>query len=99
MLLFSLKFLGWLTARTPEAGLRLLSAALGDFIFFCLPRRRRLVLSNLHHAFPEREAGWHRRIGRSSCRRLIETGLLSLATPYLSERRFRAILTASPELL
>ncbi len=99
MLLFSLKFLGWLTAHTPEAVLRGLAAALGDFIFFCLPRRRRLVLSNLHHAFPERTTGWHRRIGRVSCRRLIETGLLSLATPYLSERRFRDIIAVSPELL
>ena len=99
VLLVFLKSLGWLLAHTPEALLRPLSAALGDFIFFCLPRRRRLVLSNLHHAFPERKWDWHRRIGRSSCRRLMETGLLSLATPYLSERRLRAIISVSPELL
>ena len=99
VLLFSLKFLGWLTARAPESGLRLLAVVLGDGIFFLLPRRRRLVLSNLHHAFPEKPASWHRRIGRESCRRLIETGLLSLATPYLAEDRLRTLLTVSPELL
>lgn len=99
VLSFSLKILGWLTAHTPEAVLRVLSAALGDFIFVCLPRRRRLVLSNLHHAFPEKTAAWHRAIGRESCRRLIETGLLSLATPFLNERRYREIVAASPELL
>ena len=100
VLLFSIKFLGWLTARTPEeAGLRFLAAALGDFVFFCLPRRRRLVLSNLHHAFPEKPAAWHRTIGRASCRRLIETGLLSLATPYLDERRLRLMIRVSPEVL
>lgn len=99
MLTFVLKSLGWLIAHTPEFLLRLIASALGDFIFFALPRRRRLVLSNLHHAFPEKPAAWHRTIGRESCRRLIETGLLSLATPYLSEARWREIIAADPSLV
>jgi len=99
VLLFLLKFLGWLLAHTPEALLRRLATGLGDFLFFCLPRRRRLVLSNLHHAFPEKTTAWHRMIGRESCHRMIETGLLSLATPYLNETRLRQIVSASPELL
>lgn len=99
MLTFVLKSLGWLIAHLPEFLLRGLAAGLGDLIFFCLPRRRRLVLSNLHHAFPERPATWHRAIGRESCRRLIETGLLSLATPYLHEPRWRRIISAGPGLL
>lgn len=99
MALLSLKFLGWSVAHTPEPLLRVLAAVLGDFIFFCLPRRRRLVLSNLHHAFPGKPARWHSAIGRESCRRLVETGLLSLATPYIDERRCRVIVAAAPELL
>ncbi len=98
MLLFLLKALGWLTARAPEGLLRALSAVLGDMVFYLGGRRRRLVRSNLHHAFPERTAGWRDRIGRESCRRLFETGLLSLATPYLTPERLRVILRASPEL-
>jgi ADP-heptose:LPS heptosyltransferase/lauroyl/myristoyl acyltransferase len=97
--LLLLKLLGWLIAHTPEAMLRAVSVALGDFMFLALRRRRRLILSNLHHAFPEKPPGWHRAIGRESCRRLIETGLLSLATPFLDERRYRTIISASPELL
>ncbi|MBI5691732.1 MAG: hypothetical protein HZC55_16735 [Verrucomicrobia bacterium] len=97
-MLFSLKFFGWLAARTPEGVLRWFAAFLGDLIFFALPRRRRLVLSNLHHAFPERPSDWHRAIGRESCRRLVETGLLSLATPFLSESRLRAIAQPSAAL-
>ena len=99
MLLFSLKILGWLVAHTPEPLLRVLAAALGDFIFFGVRRRRRLVLSNLHHAFPEKSAAWRRAIGRASCHRLVETGLLSLATPFLDERRYRRIISAAPELV
>src|SRR5688500_1893681 len=79
--------------------LRALAAILGDLIFFCLPRRHRLVSSNLHHAFPDKPAAWHRSLGRESCRRIIETGLLSLVTPFLTENRYREIVGASPELL
>ncbi len=99
MLLFLLKVLGWLTARTPESVLHFFAAIAGDFIFFCLRRRRRLVLSNLHHAFPERPERWQRAIGRASCQRLIETGLLSLATPFLNAPRLRTIVSPTPELL
>ncbi len=99
MLLSLLKVFGWLAAHTPEPVLHVCSAGAGDFIFFAMRRRRRLVLSNLHHAFPEKTAAWHRAIGRASCQRLVETALLSLATPFLNERRLRAIVTTTPELL
>jgi heptosyltransferase-2 len=99
VLTFALKSTGWLLAHAPEALLRPLAAVLGDLVFFGFRRRRRLVLSNLHHAFPEKPAAWHRAIGRESCRRMIETAFLSLATPFLSEARLRRIISASPELL
>lgn len=99
MLLFLLKFIGWLTARSPEIVLRGLSAGLGALIYFGLARRRELIGSNLHHAFPARSVEWRRGIARESCRRLVETALLSLATPYLSAARFRTMVTASPAAL
>lgn len=86
-----LQILGWLTAHTPEPLLRVKSAVLGDLFFFCAPRRRRLLLSNLHHAFPDRTAGWRRGLARECARRLIETGFLSLAMPYLSASRLQRI--------
>jgi ADP-heptose:LPS heptosyltransferase/lauroyl/myristoyl acyltransferase len=60
------------------------------------PRRRRLALSNLDHAFPERSPAWRRRIARVSARRLVETALLSVASPYLDERQIRAIAHFGP---
>jgi heptosyltransferase-2 len=99
VLLFLLKLTGWLVAHTPEALLQLLASTLGDIVFLFFPRRRRLILSNLHHAFPEKPAAWHRAIGRESCHRMIETGLLSLATPFLGPDRLRTIIAASPDLL
>jgi len=85
-----LQITGWLVARTPESLLYLFSWALGPVILL-IPRRRRLLYSNLHHAFPDRPRAWHARIARKSCRRLIETSLLSVASPYLSDARIRQI--------
>jgi heptosyltransferase-2 len=96
MLTLLLKTAGWLIARAPEWLLRGLTAVLGEALVWLAPRRRRVLLSNLHHAFPAQPAGWHRRMARSCFRRLIETGLLSLATPYLSERRIRTIARLAP---
>jgi heptosyltransferase-2 len=96
MLIFLFSALGWLIARTPEPLLRALSGVLGEAIWRFAPRRRRLMLSNLDHAFPERPWAWKTRLARRSSRRLIETGLLSLATPYLSERRIRRIARLTP---
>ena len=98
MLFLLLSLLGRLAAWTPEPALRVFAAALGDMLFLLAPRRRRLVLSNLHHAFPERTEAWRRATGRESCRRMVETGLLSLATPFLGEHRLRRIVAVSPEL-
>lgn len=98
MLKLLLKVTGWLLARLPESFPRTLAAAFGDLIFFCFSRRRRLVLSNLQHAFPDKPAAWHRMIGRESCRRLVETGLLSLALPFIPERRLRVMFRPSSSL-
>ncbi|HVW19772.1 MAG TPA: glycosyltransferase family 9 protein [Opitutaceae bacterium] len=93
-----LQILGWVLARTPEALLRLAAAAGGELLWRLSGRRRRLILSNLSHAFPDRSRAWRRRLARASCRRLAETALLSLATPYLSERRIRRIARLGPSV-
>ena len=90
MTIFFLKITGWLVAHTPETLLHLFSWALGPVILL-IPRRRHILYSNLHHAFPDRPRAWHTRIARKSCRRLIETSLLSVANPYLSDARIRQI--------
>jgi ADP-heptose:LPS heptosyltransferase/lauroyl/myristoyl acyltransferase len=83
--------IGWLLAHAPRIVLAAISAILGEAMLGLMPRRRRLIRSNLHHAFPEKPAAWRRRIARVSSRRLIETALLSLAAPHLSERRIRTM--------
>ncbi|MEO6876330.1 MAG: glycosyltransferase family 9 protein [Opitutaceae bacterium] len=99
MLKLLLQTLGWILAHTPEPLLHGLSVVLGELLFWLLPRRRRVALSNLDHAFPDRSLVRNRRTARASSRRLIETALLSLATPYLGEERLRTIIRPAPGLV
>lgn len=97
MLTLLLKLLGRLLALLPEWLLRGICAGLGEVMLRALPRRRRVLLSNLDHAFPGSTRDWQGSIARESCRRLVETGLLSLASPFLSEPRLRRIAHLTPE--
>jgi ADP-heptose:LPS heptosyltransferase/lauroyl/myristoyl acyltransferase len=87
----ALNALGRLIALTPEAVLRVLATIGGELILWLAPRRRRLLRSNLHHAFPGKPRAWRRSVARESSRQLVETAMLSLAAPFLSDRRVREI--------
>jgi len=93
VLKFILQITGWSLAHTPQILLRAFTRLLGNSLFFILPRRRRLFFANLDHAFPDRPRAWQSKIARESGCRLIETALLSLASPYLSDQRLRRMST------
>jgi len=95
---FALNVLGRLLALAPEPVLHALAAAGGELILWAAPRRRRVLRSNLHHAFPGRPRAWRRGIARESSRRLVETAMLSLAAPFLSDRRIRSIAALGPSV-
>lgn len=94
--LLALTVLGRLLALTPEPVLRAFSVLGGELIHWLAPRRRRVLRSNLHHAFPGRPRSWRRGIARESSRRFVETVMLSLAAPFLSERRIRSMASLGP---
>lgn len=89
VLIFCLKVLGRFLAFIPECIPNVISIVLGDLIYFLPGRLRRGILSNLHHAFPERPHIWHQKIARESCRRTIEMGLFVLASPFFTRQRLQ----------
>jgi lauroyl/myristoyl acyltransferase len=65
---------------------------LGEILYFCFPRRRRILLANLRHAFPEISTAQIRRLAHINAHRLVEMGIFTLISPHLSpaaiQRRF-----------
>ena len=98
LITLALNLLGRLIALTPEPLLQGLAAAGGEAILWLAPRRRRVLRSNLHHAFPDRQRSWRRTLARESSRRVVETALLSLAAPFLSEKRIRGMARLGPSV-
>ncbi|MBA3848703.1 MAG: hypothetical protein C0502_01750 [Opitutus sp.] len=98
MVKIALQVSGWLLAHLPEFLVRALAHVIALLVYCGLPGRRRLIHSNLHHAFPERDAAWREATARACLSRFTETGLLSLASPYLSAERMRTIIRATPSL-
>lgn len=76
---------GRLLAICPEAISRALAVVLGGIIFALPTKRRRTVLANLHHAFPEMAEAERRRIARTSCCRAVEMALFVLVSPHFSK--------------
>lgn len=93
MIPLALTLVGRLLALAPEPLLGAFAVVGGELILWLAPRRRRVLRSNLHHAFPDRPRAWRRQVARESSRRLVETAMLSLAEPFLCARRMRAIAT------
>ena len=52
-----------------------------------MPKRRYILESNLHHAFPDRSKEWRQAMVRENAARVVEMGLLVLALPHLSKRQ------------
>ncbi len=82
-MLLTIKILGWILARLPKIAAEGLGKSLG-ILFFALPsKRKRILESNLHHAFPEKSEFWRRKVALECSQRTMEMGLLVLAIPYL----------------
>jgi lauroyl/myristoyl acyltransferase/ADP-heptose:LPS heptosyltransferase len=83
----TLVILGYLLAHTPRGIVRVLCVIFGNIAMLVQPHRRRLVLSNLHHSFPEKGPAWCKKICRENFYRLIELGMLSMASGFFSAKK------------
>lgn len=62
---------------------------LGNLLYCLFSKRRRVLLSNFHHAFSEKSEAWRRRMARRSCCRCVEMGLFVLVSPFLSKKAMK----------
>ena len=89
------RFLSLLVRILPEFILRGICFFLGA-VLYTIPSKRRVVLSNLAHVYPERPLPSLRKTARINCRRTIEMGMFALASPGYDQRTIRKRLTLAP---
>ncbi|MDR3316778.1 MAG: hypothetical protein LBS68_01725 [Puniceicoccales bacterium] len=83
---FFLTVIGFLIFLLPRWFLCSFCHCLGAVFFYGVPRRRRSMLNNLLHVYPNLDGKELRSIARKSADRLIEMGLFALASPRFSPR-------------
>ena len=81
--------LGLFTATLPVCLAAAIARILGRIVFALMPARRRMMLGNLHHCFPEKSEKERRAIALESACRMVEMGMFVLASPYFSEAKIR----------
>ncbi len=79
--------MGRLLAALPEPALEAVCRGLGWLLATLPGRRRRTVESNLHHAFPEKDAAWRREVALEAACRTIETGFFALISPLWNKKQ------------
>ncbi len=97
-MLILLKLLGRICATAPEPLVRAGCICLGRVIGISQPKRRRHILLNLHHAYPEQSERWRRKLYYESCSRTAEMGLFVAASAYFSEARLKRVLDIAPDV-
>lgn len=98
MVFFLLESLGFLVSRLPNKVIRWLSVCLGSIVFWAMSNRRHIALSNLSHSFPEKTEEWRTKICKENFYRMIELGLLALASGHLTKKRIKNNFVISPTL-
>lgn len=98
MLAGLIETIGWILARLPRPLVRAGCCLLADLYYYA-GSRRRTVLSQLHHAFPDRSGADLAAIARQSVRHTFEMFLLVVALPRLREEELRLLVKIGPECL
>jgi lauroyl/myristoyl acyltransferase/ADP-heptose:LPS heptosyltransferase len=93
-----LSLLGRALALLPTFAVAGFARCAGWLLFRFGGPRRRAILANLHHAFPEKSETWRHKIALESCRRTIEMGLFVVASPYFGVKRLRRMFSVEPRL-
>lgn len=84
--------LGSFFAYMPQFIAKAMAYLTGTVIYYIFPNRRRTMLANLYYAFPDKGKTWRRRIAIESCRRMAESGLFLISSPFFSKTRIKKIL-------
>lgn len=81
----------------PRRGVLFLGARAGDFIYYCVPIRKKITIGHIRDAFPEKTEKEIKGICREAYRNLATNGLEHLCLAFLSHEALQKILIVDNE--
>lgn len=91
--------LGYVVRRLPRRLVLLMGARAGDFIFYCVPVRKKLTIKHLNNSFPEKSEREIAAIARGVYQNLALISLEHLCLPGLSKEELLKIISFENEEL
>lgn len=89
--------IGFLIRGLPRPTILRLGRLVGDFIYYCVPVRKAIVLDHLKQAFPEKSVAEIKKIARGNYQNLGMNVLEHLRIPTLSNEEIRCIVNLADE--
>lgn len=89
--------IGYLIRDLPRPKILRLGRYVGDFIYYCVPVRKAIVLDHLEQAFPEKSVSEIKKIARGTYQNLGMNVLEHLCIPTLSDEEIRCIVDLADE--
>ena len=89
--------IGFLIRGLPRSVILRLGRLVGDFIYYCVPVRKKITLDHLEQAFPEKSSKEIRKIARGTYQNLGMNVLEHLRIPTLSSEDIRGIVELADE--
>ena len=89
--------IGFLIRHLPRPMILRLGRLVGDFIYYCVPVRKAVVIDHLEQAFPEKSIAEIRKIARGTYQNLGMNVLEHLCMPMLSIEEIRCIVDLADE--
>lgn len=91
--------IGFLIRGLPRTTILRLGRLVGDFIYYCVPVRKTVVLTHLEQAFPEKSVAEIKKIARGTYQNLGMNVLEHLRIPTLSPEEIKSIVDLADEEL
>jgi heptosyltransferase-2 len=92
-----LRILGTGLVKSPDFVPHSICIAIGRLIYYMGGKRRRILLRNLHHSYPNLSESDRRKMAKRSCQQTVELGLLSMVSPWASREWITNRFSIAPE--
>lgn len=84
-----IQLIGWTLHIAPRGLVNAIIAGVATVVYYGMPKRRRVIESNLSHCFPEKTDSWRKQVTQGTLRRMVEMGLFVVVSPFWGSATIR----------